>query len=159
VNLYLIRHGVAEVRRSDEPDASRPLTEEGRVRFIRAVKGMKRLGIRFDQVLYSPLVRAAETATLLEPIIEGESEETALLARAPTKQLLELPRGDHVALVGHEPWLGELLAMLCVKEPVIAAPAMPVPLKKGGVAMLEGECIPGGMILRGLLPPRVLRKV
>lgn len=156
MHLYLIRHGIAEPRRSGAPDAGRRLTVEGRARFVQSVKGMKRLGLRFDALWHSPLVRAAETATLLEPLVRGESRETPLLARSPTRQLLELIRGEHVAFVGHEPWLGELLAMLCLKE---SARSVPVPLKKGGVAILEGEPIAGGMTLRALLPPRLLRRV
>ena len=93
---------------------------------------------------------------MLEPLVRGESRETPLLARSPTRQLLELIRGEHVALVGHEPWLGELLAMLCLKEP---ARSVPIPLKKGAVAILEGEPTAGGMTLRALLPPWLLRQI
>lgn len=156
MHLYLIRHGIAEPRRSGQPDAGRSLTEEGRARMTRAAKGMKRLGLRFDALWHSPLVRAAETAALLEPLVRGETRETALLAKSPTRQLLELVRGDHVALVGHEPWLGELLAMLCLKE---VARSVPVPFKKGGVAIVEGEPAAGGMTLRAILPAGLLRRI
>jgi len=158
MNLYLIRHGIAEPRRSDQPDASRALTEKGRARMIGCVKALKRLGVRFDTLWHSPLVRAAETATLLEPLVEGDSQETPLLAKSPTRPLLELfqGHGDDVAAVGHEPWLGELLAMLCMKVP---APSVPIKFKKGSVAVLEGEPVPGGMALQALMPPRMLRKV
>ena len=114
------------------------------------------MGLRFDVLWHSPLVRAVETAALLEPLVRGETRETPLLARSPTRQLLELVKGEDVALVGHEPWLGELLAMLCLKE---AARSVPVPFKKGGMAIAEGEPAAGGMTLRALLPPGLLRRI
>ena len=158
MHLYLIRHGIAEPRRSGQADGGRRLTEDGRSRVIREVKGLKRIGIQFDALWHSPLVRAVETAALLEPLVRGATRQTPLLAQSPTRQLLELVRdgGDDVALVGHEPWLGELLAMLCLKE---AARAVPIPLKKGGVAIVEGEPAAGRMTLRALLPPRLLRRI
>jgi phosphohistidine phosphatase len=51
MRLYLIRHGIAEPRRSGEPDAGRRLTEDGRARVVRSVKGVNRIGLRFDALL------------------------------------------------------------------------------------------------------------
>lgn len=62
-----------------------------------------------------------------------------------TDQLSHLPGGDTV-LVGHEPDLGELIGVL------IGAP--PIPLRKAGIAVLEGEPAAGGMTLQLLLTPR-----
>ena len=156
MRLYLIRHAIAEPRRSGQPDATRPLTEKGRARFARCVKGLKHLGIRLDALWHSPLVRAVDTATLLEPVLRGERRETPLLARSPAQPLLDLVQGEHVALVGHEPWMSELLAMLCTNE---GAPPMPIPLKKGSVAILEGDPAPARMSLHAFLPPAILRKI
>jgi phosphohistidine phosphatase len=61
-----------------------------------------------------------------------------------------------VAVVGHEPWLGELIALLTTGE---SRHGETIPLKKGGVAILEGAPTPGGMTLRALLPPRVSRRL
>jgi len=59
-----------------------------------------------------------------------------------------------VAVVGHEPWLGELIALLAFGD---TRHGEVIPLKKGGIAWLDGDAIPGGAILRALLPPRLLR--
>ena len=56
--------------------------------------------------------------------------------------------------VGHEPWLAELVALLCFSD---ARMAPRMPMRKGGVAWLEGIAAPGGMELRAFLPPDVLR--
>jgi phosphohistidine phosphatase len=156
MELYLIRHAIAEPRRPGQPDATRRLTEKGRVRFARSVKGMKRLGIRLDALWHSPLLRAVETAMLLDPVLRGERQETALLARSPARPLLEMVEGERVALVGHEPWMGQLLAMLCMEE---QEGPLPIPIKKGSVAILEGEPARGGMTLRAYLPPAILRRI
>src|SRR5438045_3501897 len=56
--LYLIRHGVAEERSEAWPDdTKRPLTSEGMSRLRRSARALDRLGIYFDVVLTSPLVR------------------------------------------------------------------------------------------------------
>lgn len=72
---------------------------------------------------------------------------------APDAALLERVRGDQVALVGHAPWLDELLSLLVLGS---TEAGRGFALKKGGVAWLEGEMRPGGMQLCALLPPQVL---
>ena len=61
-----------------------------------------------------------------------------------------------VGVIGHEPWLGELIALLTTGEP---RHGETLALKKGGVALLEGTIAPGGMRLRALLPPKILRRL
>jgi phosphohistidine phosphatase len=68
--------------------------------------------------------------------------------------LLEQLEGERVALVGHQPWLGELVSMLLFENRRDGAR---LTLGKGSVVWLEGEPRAGGMTLRALVPPRVLR--
>ena len=154
MELFLIRHAIAAPRTPALPDAERPLTREGRQRFAQAVAGMQHLGIRLQQVYHSPWLRAAETAALLAPVLQGDLSPTQALARPPDADLLHEINQTPVALVGHEPWMSELLAWLLTGSP--AAGAM-FAFKKGGVASLEGPLRPGGMVLRAYLPPKVLR--
>jgi phosphohistidine phosphatase len=159
MDLWLIRHAIAEDHSPDMEDARRALTPEGRERFVRGVRGLTRIGPRFDRVLHSPLLRAQETADLLDPLIDGETAVCAALARAPDEELLADIRGDVVALVGHEPWLSQTLAWLVFgwrvyeDQPTNAI----VALKKGSAAHLVGEPRPGSMQLVALYPPAVLR--
>ncbi|MEE8408192.1 MAG: histidine phosphatase family protein, partial [Myxococcota bacterium] len=62
MDLYLIRHAIAEERRPGLEDPERQLTDEGKLRFERAVAGLQKLGVRFDRLYHSPWIRAAQTA-------------------------------------------------------------------------------------------------
>ena len=137
-------------------DAARALTPQGVARFRRVVTGLQRLGVTLDRVYHSPKLRAARTAALLAPIARGESSATLNLSRTPARPLLAELRGERVALVGHEPWLGMLAAWLVTGD---RARGARFPLKKGGVIVLDGTLRAGAMRLVAALPPRTLRRV
>lgn len=156
MQLTLIRHAAAADPSSETADEARPLTAEGRDRFREIVAGMRRFGLRFDRLYHSPVLRAVETADLCAPLVEGETVVTPLLTRAPGPDLLAALEGDRVALVGHQPWLGETLSLLLLGD---RRHGDRFPFKKGGVALLEGEARAGGMRLTAMLPPRALRRM
>lgn len=155
VDLWLVRHAPAEEAGDD--DAGRALSERGRKRFERVALGLDALGLQFDHLLTSPLLRARQTAQLMTAHAHGEPRVLEALAAAPDGELLgaiAACSGSSVALVGHEPWLSQLLAWLVVGSRDASAG---LAFKKGGLAWLSGEPVPGGMRLRAFLPPRVLR--
>lgn len=155
MELFVVRHAIAVPAGEGLTDDARPLSEDGRARFVRCVRGMRRLGFRFDRLVHSPLLRAVQTAEELTPLLTGESMVHAGLAGPPTPELVAELRGagERLALVGHEPWLGELASFLMGgRTPCLE-------LKKGAVAHLRGELVEGGMDLVALLPPRVLVRV
>ena len=154
MELFLVRHAIAAPRTLTLPDDQRPLTRRGRERFAQAVSGLQRLGIQLRQVHHSPWLRAAETASLLVPVLNGELLPAPGLARPPDASLLDEIDETPAALVGHEPWMSQWLVLLVAGSQ--ASGAM-VAFKKGGVAWLDGQLRPGGMILRAYLPPKVLR--
>ncbi|MEO0324522.1 MAG: histidine phosphatase family protein [Myxococcota bacterium] len=156
MHLYLVRHATAEARDAGWDDAERPLTLEGVERFDRVVKGLRALRVELDAVLHSPWRRAVETAHRLTPLmVQGQRRETDALAAPPGEGLLEAIAGQRAALVGHEPWMGELLAWLVAGDRFLGPSFM---FKKGGVAWLEGEPLPGRCTLRALWTPRSLRE-
>ncbi|HVQ24975.1 MAG TPA: histidine phosphatase family protein, partial [Planctomycetota bacterium] len=71
MDLVVVRHAIAEERSADRPDDERALTPRGRRRMRLAVGGLRRLGLRFDLVLHSPLRRAEQTAELLDPLLRA----------------------------------------------------------------------------------------
>jgi phosphohistidine phosphatase len=154
MDLYVVRHAIAEPARSGHDDHDRALTDEGERKLKRAVRGMRALGWRFDRVLTSPW--------LLAPVAKTAPVATDLLCRSPPPELLALlsqapvaaePRFS-TALVGHEPWLGELIALLATGDTALGEALQ---LKKGGVVWLRGSPASGGMTIRAALPPKVLR--
>ena len=153
MELFVIRHAIAVPGSMLLADAERPLTPQGRERFAQAVRGLQRLKVRFDRLYHSPWRRAAETAELLAPVLEGKAVCSPALARAPSQVLLDVLVGERVALVGHEPWMGELVAWLTTGAPDGSVFAF----KRGGIAWLEGQPQPGRMVLQAFLPPKVLR--
>jgi phosphohistidine phosphatase len=152
--LFIIRHAPAEPTSESSDDAARPLTEEGRQRWRRAVKGLGKLGVQFDALYHSPWLRAVQTADALCDLVQGNTQVTEHLAQAPTPALLELLQGERIALVGHEPWLGQLVAWLAIGNPEHGTA---FELKKGSVVWLEGAIEPGKMLVHAVLPPKVLR--
>lgn len=154
MKLYVVRHAIALESAEGLADDARPLTREGRAQFSESVQGLQRLGVRLERLLHSPLLRAVQTAELLVPLLEGETRVSAALAQAPNSELLHALQGDSVAVVGHEPWLSELIALLVTGQRALGPRFA---LKKGAVAMLEGRPAPGEMSLIGFYPPQVLR--
>ena len=161
-DLYLVRHAIAAERGPEWPDdTKRPLTEIGISRFKEVVEGLVWLGIEIDEIFTSPLVRTRQTATLLANGLANKMTVKMLDALAPghsprsvMNELSKAARRHRIALVGHEPGLGELGAHL------IGAPR-PLPFKKGGVAYITVQGLtarrPGELTWH--LPPKVLRRL
>src|SRR5258706_11618604 len=150
MHLLVIRHGIAEVRAAHEDDASRRLTAAGERRIKEVRRGLRRLGWRFDRLLTSPWSRAARTAELLEPLSAADAHATDLLVQSPRADLLSLigeagltaRKRRATAVVGHEPWLGELVAWLAFGD---SRHHDALVLKKSGVVWLDRAATPGGM--------------
>jgi len=154
MELLVIRHAIAVPGSMLLADADRPLSPQGRKRFSQVVMGLQRLGLRCDRLYHSPWLRAVETAELLGPVLDGEMVSSPALARPPNQDLLDAMVGERVALVGHQPWLGELVYWLIVGD---HSDGSGFAFKRGGVAWLEGQPKPGRMVLRAFLPPKALR--
>jgi phosphohistidine phosphatase len=160
LELYLIRHGVAAERGKDWPDDSkRPLTPEGIARLRKSARGLNEIGVSFDQIVASPLVRTRQTAEVFSeelktkpPIVTSDSLAPAGSPALVIQEISKHVRKARVALVGHEPNLGELAAMLIGGR-------TPLPFKKGGIARIDFDMLPpkGGGVLRWFLTPKVLR--
>jgi phosphohistidine phosphatase len=112
-------------------------------------------------VLTSPLVRAKQTAEILVDGLKSTPAMTVLPALAPgispevaAEALAQFKKAQTIALVGHEPGLGELGAWL------IGADA-PLVFKKGGVARIDVPAIPptGAGQLIWLATPKMLRSL
>lgn len=152
MDLVLVRHALAAPKGKAAADAERPLTKEGR-RLFRdgTVARMEAEGWSFDKILHSPWRRAAETAELMAGLSRRKPASLAELAAAPRAGGLSGLAGRRVAAVGHQPWLGELAALLCCGADGTGF-AERLKIGKGAALWLRGELSPGGMQLRGLWP-------
>ncbi len=150
--LYFLRHGKAGEQRAVD-DESRELTSEG-VATLRAAGPLwRRLHLRPDAVLSSPLVRARQTAELLcealgapAPVIDetlAPGADWGSFARA----MARAPEARRVLFVGHEPDLSSTVALL--------TGARSVRLRPGGLACVEfpGVPEPGSGEIAWLLDP------
>jgi phosphohistidine phosphatase len=158
--IYLIRHGLAEERSEAWPDdAKRPLTEQGMSRLRKSARGLARLGLSIDVILTSPLVRARQTADIVaaefDPrphIVTAESLSPGATYQAVVTDLEKQSRRTRIALVGHEPGIGELAARL-------AGTRQPIEFKKGAVCRIDLDTLPPGGpgLLRWFLTPKIMR--
>ena len=160
--LYLIRHGIAEERGEAWPDdAKRPLTEEGAARVRKAARGLSSLGVAFDAILTSPLVRTRQTAdavasafTVRPPIVAADSLAPDGTYQAVLAELEKHTRRTRIALVGHEPGIGELASRL-------SGFRHPLEFKKGAACRIDVDALPptGPGTLRWFLTSRIMRSI
>lgn len=160
--LYLIRHGLAEERGEAWPDDSkRPLTSDGISLMRKEARGLARLGVALDVVLSSPLVRARQTAELVAAGLDPKPSLVTVDSLAPdgsyaaiVSDLEKHARKTRIALVGHEPAIGELAARLIGSRHALE-------FKKGAVCRIDVEELPpvGPGDLRWLLTPKILRSM
>ena len=75
--IYIIRHGQTELnsRHALQGRSDRPLNNAGMQQAKEAAKMLQNLGIRFDHVYASPLIRAIQTAEIIEPHIAPVIDE------------------------------------------------------------------------------------
>jgi phosphohistidine phosphatase len=161
VELYLIRHGIAEERGEAWPDdRKRPLTKKGESRLREQAAGLAALGVTVDVVLTSPLTRARQTAEIIakglpeKPPVEVAESLSPGAAFARFVQDLSGRQGAaKIACVGHEPDLGHLAAKLLDV-------ARPLEFKKGAVCRIDLDDVPPaeGGTLRWFATPRMLRR-
>jgi phosphohistidine phosphatase len=150
--LLLIRHADAGERDPSlwPDDTLRPLTAKGRKRHRRVAKRLRRRELVPDLLLASPWLRAWETAQITADVTRGARPVACpALAEPPALAALDAAlrepgAGALAALVGHEPWLGELASLLLVGEPH----RLVIDFPKSGVLGLETDTLtPGGSVL------------
>lgn len=164
MQLLIVRHAIACERDPHQwrNDRARPLTPAGMKRSRQAARGLKEFIRAPDRVLTSPLVRARQTARILTEVAGWPTAEEAveLSPGAPPWAVLsrfEENRAALVALVGHQPELGVLLAACLVGE----GESLSIELKKNAVVCVtfEGPPRAGRATLKWLATPRMLRRL
>lgn len=130
-NLILWRHAEAEDLLHGHSDLERALTKKGHKQAKQMALWLKKYLPKQTYVMASPALRTRETATYLG---EGWQEESRLAPERPLQpifQLLEQSPFEHIMLVGHQPWIGELAAQYLGMEDAQLS------IKKGAVWWLR----------------------
>ncbi len=166
MDLYILRHAIAEPRGAPgiERDSDRPLSEKGKQKMRQIARGMKALDLAFDLILTSPYLRARQTAEIVATEFSAEKKlelSPHLEFAGDPVELLEKLRSEHpsvesVLLVGHEPYLSELVSVL-----ISGDERTEVVMKKGGLCKLTVEELSYGQCatLEWLMAPRQLTRM
>jgi phosphohistidine phosphatase len=121
VELYLIRHGIAQEHHPELADEKRQLTPQGRQKTEKVAQRLVELGLHFDLILTSPLIRAYQTAEILIATgLSSQLEQSHHLSFESNiyswlEEWLEPRKYAHqtqLALVGHEPNLSHWAEIL-----------------------------------------------
>jgi phosphohistidine phosphatase len=160
MELFILRHAIADQRDPTKypDDALRPLTEKGMKRMRRVAEGLLAAGLQFDVIYTSPYTRAKQTAEIVAEVFDMRNDvrETDTLAvdGDPEDLIEELKKTEKdaasVLLVGHEPYLSELISLLLVGDA-----SLDLTMKKGGVCKLTVGMLKYGKCatLDWLIPP------
>jgi len=162
MQLYLVRHGVAQERTDEDarPDSERHLTPRGRQRTARVAEGLAALGCSPDRIATSPLCRCDETARILAKALCGDASYEVCAFLAPGAEAAELVawlrqcEGDSVMVVGHMPDVAEIASDL-----LATGGGVRITFKKAAVCCIvfDGPPGEGAGRLQWLLQPRQFR--
>jgi phosphohistidine phosphatase len=151
--LWLLRHAEAEPH-GTRTDAARRLTEHGRAQAHAAGSAIARLQSGFDAVLFSPKVRARQTAELAAKSWEPQQRELLTVhpplagdfdAAQALDAMLAISGEGRMLMVGHEPDLSRVVSELTGGR---------VDVKKGGLAVVRLDGAAGELAV--LMRPREL---
>jgi phosphohistidine phosphatase len=142
MNIFILRHGIAVERDEwhSKNDADRPLTAKGKNQLRKNSGALEKMQLDFDLILSSPLLRAKQTAEIVAAKLKLKKWlkfSDALASDGDMKNLIKQlnelkPPPENLLLVGHEPYLSELISLL-----VSGDENMTMDFKKGGLCKLE----------------------
>ncbi len=146
MKLYILRHGDAGERGDPKfaNDDERPLSPKGTLRTKLLAHALRGWDVSFDVIWSSPLVRARQTAEIVERGLRLHRRLEFTKHLAPGGDMEKLvaqvsgfrPAPKSVLLVGHEPFLSEFISLLCT-----GGPQLSLALKKGALCRLEVEAL------------------
>lgn len=158
MQIYLLRHAIAEEPKSGVPDADRALTGEGMRKLRDILKRAKGAGLDPSIILSSPFRRAVQTAELAakavgysQPLMTTQTLVPSSAAQE-TWDEIRLYKGEpSLLLVGHEPAMGQLAAYL------LGTPELRIDFKKGAMVRIDVPSLgprPRG-VLKWMLAPKL----
>jgi phosphohistidine phosphatase len=159
MQLYILRHGIAEDGKPGGNDADRALTTEGKKKLREILQVAKKAGVSPTLIISSPYRRAIESAQVAVEVLGYKDkvlETNALIPTSDPKPVWEEIRvhksESQLMLVGHEPLLSMLIGYL------LAAPSLSIDLKKGALVRIDFDSFgaqPHG-VLKWMLVPKLV---
>jgi phosphohistidine phosphatase len=151
MQLYLMQHGEAT---SEEDNPDRPLTARGRADVARVASRARASGLSLRTILHSGKLRAEQSARIVvDEMGAGAVSQRGGLAPndavAPVAAWLAQQDAESIAIIGHQPFLGRLAALLvaAVDE------AQVIVFRMGGlVALVPKPHRPGFSVTWALVP-------
>jgi phosphohistidine phosphatase len=156
MEIYLLRHGIAEAAQAGMQDADRALTSEGKKKLHTVLRVAKQAGVEPTLILTSPYRRAVETARIAAQELDYKGE------LIPTPELTPDSEPDKIwgeirthsdsaqlLLATHEPIMGELASYL------LGAPGSMIEVRKGALIRIDIESFgprPRGVLCWMLTP-------
>ncbi|MBV9613397.1 MAG: phosphohistidine phosphatase SixA [Acidobacteriaceae bacterium] len=138
MQLYLLRHGIAEEKARNGVDADRELTADGRRKLRQVLQAALDVGVSPTLILTSPLKRAVQTAETAQQVFKYKNELLRTKALTPGSTVeqvwdeIRAHRGeDSLMLVGHNPLFGELAAYL------LGSKDLQIDFKKGALLRID----------------------
>jgi phosphohistidine phosphatase len=138
MQVYLLRHGIAEDPRPGFPDAERALTADGKKKLRAILKFTRDVEVHPSLILTSPYRRAVETAKLAAEVLgyKGELIKTDVLTPDSRPEIvwdeLRLHSDEaEVMITGHDPLFTRLTGYL------LNCPNLEIDFKKGAMVRLD----------------------
>jgi phosphohistidine phosphatase len=158
MEIYILRHGIADEGKAGAPDSERALTDPGREKLRAVLEQAHAAGVGPSLILTSPYKRALQTAHMAgqilgcNKIVESEILVPGGSPKAVWEAICARRREPALLLAGHEPLLGMTVGYL------LGAPALQVDLKKAALVRIDQEGFGGAPrgILKWMLTPRLV---
>lgn len=160
VELFIMRHGKAEVRAMGSNDFDRALTAQGREDVKKIGRWTIAMGYTFDLVATSPLKRARETAEIMcattkqvHPVQVWDLLAPGGDLGALSELISSLGADISVLLIGHEPQLSTVISRIISRDTSVS-----IVLAKGGFARIKNVTSHGDLTgeLYCLITPKQL---
>lgn len=158
MQIYILRHGIAEDKGAKQSDSDRALTGEGKKKLAAVLSVAAKAGVAPAVILTSPYKRARQTAEMAadalgysEPPIETESLVPHGSPQAVWNEVRDRRAEESVLLAGHEPLLSQVVAYF------LGTPALQFEFRKGAMVCLTVDSFRGEPhgVLQWILTPRL----
>jgi phosphohistidine phosphatase len=138
MEIYILRHGIAEDGQAGQPDSERVLTPEGKKKLRAVLRAASDAGISPSLIVTSPYRRAVQTAQLAAEILNYKGDLLRTKALEPSSdphqvwdELRVHKDEPGILLAGHEPLFSSLTAYLA------GCRELQADFKKGAMVCIE----------------------